>query len=122
MIISYRRTGRHTGNKIKKNKKNLQSGSHKQTAIKCVAKCAALFSTLSALSHLPAFGYIDHCGAPPMYSSYLARANHHKLGLLYVTKHPLSDLMARVRAVSPNPLAHYVERYYNRAPGMLGNS
>ena len=29
----------------------------------------------------------------------------------------LNNLMARARASSPNPLAHYMERYYNRAPG-----
>ena len=32
----------------------------------------------------------------------------------------LNNLMAKVRAVSPNPLAHYVERYYNRALDLIG--
>ena len=30
----------------------------------------------------------------------------------------IDDLMARARASSLNPSAHYVERYYNRAPGL----
>jgi len=34
----------------------------------------------------------------------------------------IDDLMARARASSPNPSAHYVERYYNRAPGLPGPS
>src|SRR6185437_7758466 len=35
-------------------------------------------------------------------------------------KTTLSDLEARARANSPNPSAHYVERHYNRAPGLPG--
>ena len=31
----------------------------------------------------------------------------------------LDNLMARARATSPNPLTYYIERHYNRAPGLL---